>query len=409
MTTVTEALFLGRQPILDGKHNLIGYELLFRSGAGNSANISDDVAATATVINNAFNEIGIDSVLGPYQGYLNMNESLLMSDFIEVLPRNKVVLEILETVTVSDALIERCKQLRKMKFRLALDDVSSFDESLAPLLEYIDVVKIDLVLVPPENLKGLIKQFRQWPVKLLAEKVETSTQFDHCLELGFSIFQGYHFARPHIITGKRFSHSELSLMKLLGLVLGDADSHEIEKEIKSNPVLSMNLLKLSNSAGCGASTHITSIMSAITILGRRQLRRWVQILLYSQAGRGGSFPNPLLQLAATRGKLMERIAARKNDVQLEERAFIAGIMSLMDTLLSVPLPEVIQTLPLCDEVKAALLGREGELGKMLNLIEHLEMNDTEQIEKTMQDFPYLTLQNLSDAHAEALAWSNNIT
>lgn len=402
-----EPWFLGRQPVLDRDQNMVAFELLFRTGNHNTAKISDDFTATATVINHAFNEFGIEAALGPYQGFINMSESLLMSDVVELLPKDKVVLEILESVSITETLIERCKLLKEIGFQFALDDFTDYAAEFDPFLELVDIVKIDLLSVEPSKLAALVGKIRNWPVKLLAEKVETGEQFDHCLQLGFDLFQGYHFAKPHIITGKRLSHSELTLMKLLGQVMQDADEQEIEATIKENPVLSLNLMRLASSVAYGAKQKSTSIRSAITLLGRRQLQRWIQILLYSHAGRG-NIANPLLQLAATRGKIMERLAADKHDEQFEDRAFMTGIMSLMDTLLSTPITEIISSLPISDDIKAALVARDGELGKLLSLVETLEKGDMGQIEEKLENFHYLTQQNLNDAHAGALTWANQI-
>jgi EAL and modified HD-GYP domain-containing signal transduction protein len=401
-----EPLFLGRQPILDNSHNLVGYELLFRSGDGNSARFSDDFVATATVINHVIGELGIDAALGSYQGFINMNESLLMSDIIEFLPKDKLVLEILESVTINSSIVERCRQLRSAGFKLAIDDFIAFSEDILPLLDIVDIVKIDMALIDPDQLDETIVRLGKWPVKLIAEKVETVEQFDRCVKLGFKLFQGYYFARPHIISGKRLSHSEMALMKLMGLVTGDADLKEIEEALKGNPILSYNLLKLANSAASGLNREISSIRAAITLLGRNKLQRWIQILIYSNSGSNAKFPTPLLQMAAMRGKTMESLAARKREQGFEDKAFMTGSMSLLDALLAIPLPEILSSLALGHDVKDALINREGELGKLLSVVESLELKSPPEID--LSDLPYLTLHDLSVAHAEALSWANEL-
>lgn len=403
---MNEPLFLGRQPILDCNHNLVGYELLFRSGQGNSAHFSDDLAATAAVINHSFIEIGCDVILGPYDGYINLGASLIKSEIIESLPREKVVFEILENVTIDADVVDRCTKLKSMGYRLALDDVSDYTEQIASIVRLLDVVKIDASLVLPEKLPQLIRGFRKHPVKLLAEKVETEEQFELYQGLGFELFQGYYFARPHIIKGKRLSHSEAILMKLLSLITNDADIPEIEHTIKESPLLSFNLLKLSNAAARGANAEITSIRSAITLLGMQSLKRWLQILFYSHTGQGAKFPSPLLQLAATRGRTMENLVARKHNAVFMDKAFMVGIMSLLEALLSMPLSEILGSLALSADIKAALLDGSGELGRLLGIVKHLESGSIGEID--LSDLPYLTLRRLSLAHAEALSWTNNL-
>ncbi len=403
-----EPLFLGRQPILDRNQNIVAFELLFRSGDVNHAQISDDFTATATVINHAFNEFGIEAALGPYRGFINMSESLLMSDVIEILPKDKIVMEILETVKINHALVERCKLLKSMGFEIALDDFTEYDPQLDPFLALADVVKIDILMVEPSELEKLAAKIKHWPVKLLAEKVDSVEQFERCMTIGFDLFQGYYFAKPQIIKGKRLSHSELTLMKLLGQVMADAQEHDIEETLKGNPHLSLNLLRLTNSVACGMNQKVSSIKTAITVLGRRQLQRWVQILLYSSGSQDHTFPNPILQLAATRGKMMELLSPKMGSKELEDNAFITGIMSLMDTLLGTPMNEILTTIPVSEEVKNALNGRQGVLGRLLNLVESLEKGDMAELEERLKACTRITLHDLSAAQADALKWSNSI-
>ncbi len=404
-----EPLFLGRQPILDRNQDIVAFELLFRSGDVDHAQISDDFTATATVINHAFNELGIEAALGPYRGFINMSESLLMSDVIEILPKDKIVMEILETVKINHALVERCKLLKSMGFKIALDDFTAYHPSIDPFLQLADVVKIDILMVEPAELETLAAKIKHWPVKLLAEKVDSIEQFERCMAIGFDLFQGYYFAKPQVIKGKRLSHSELTLMKLLGQVMADAQEHDIEETLKGNPHLSLNLLRLTNSVACGMKQKISSIRMALAVLGRRQLQRWIQILLYSSSSQDHTFPNPILQLAATRGKMMELLSPKMGNKELADNAFITGIMSLMDTLLGTPMNEILTTIPVSDEVKDALIERQGILGRLLNLVESLEKGNMMELEERLKECTRITLHDLSTAQIEALKWSNSIS
>ena len=405
--TDNEPLFLGRQPILDQDQKVVAFELLFRSNESNRAEISDDFTATATVINHAFNEFGIEAALGPYLGFINMSESLLMSDVIEILPKAKIVMEILETVKINRALIERCKLLKAAGFRLALDDFTDFTPGVEPLLDLVDIVKVDILSVEQGKLAEIAGKIKQRPIRLLAEKVDSIAQFEHCKMLGFDLFQGYYFAKPQIIKGKRLSPSEITLMKLLGQVMADAEEMEIETTLKENPLLSLNLLRLANSVACGAKQKATSIRTAITVLGRRQLQRWVQILLYSNSGHE-HFPSPLLQLAAMRGMLMELLSSRKGDPEFSENAFMTGIMSLMETLLSMPIDSILSSLSVKQEVMEALTARSGDLGRLLALVEELEKDNADNIESCMAQCAYISFHDLNIAQAEAFKWSNSI-
>lgn len=400
--------FIGRQSILDRKQDLAGFELLFRSGQKNSASFVDNVAASSAVINHAFNELGFKTVLGKYRGFINVDTQLLMDDMIELLPKEQVVIELLEGIEINGTVVARCKYLKSRGYMLALDDVNQYSDNLEPLRGCIDVIKIDLKLSGMSSLNDIISPLRNWPVKLLAEKVDTREEAKHCMDAGFHLFQGYHFAKPIIITGKRLAHSELALMRLLGMVMSDAETPEIEQMFKQNPGLSFNLLRLTNCAAAGANQKITSIGNAITILGRNQLQRWLQLLIYTNDSKV-TFPDPLLQLAATRGKCME-LLIRHFDIhskEQEDHAFMVGIMSLMDTLLGMPLAEILSPLNPPADIRDALTARTGLLGKLLSMIEHLEQYNMEEAHRLLDELAPLNIDEINHAQLEALAWSNS--
>ena len=274
-----QEIFLGRQPILDRSQNLVAYELLFRSGSSLEADVIDDVSASASVIVNAYTELGLENVLGKRRGFINVNAELLMSDMIHLLPKKQVVLELLETITITDQVVNRCDELRRAGYQLALDDVVEMTDPIKRLLPLVNIVKIDLLGVAEGELMNLFGQFKSRKVLLLAEKVESIEQARQCREIGFDMFQGYHFARPQVITGKRADPSQLGLLRLLELVMSDAETVLIEQELKRYPTLTFNLVRMVNSAASGLSHEIDSLKQAIVALGRKQLQRWVQLLL----------------------------------------------------------------------------------------------------------------------------------
>jgi len=167
----TQNIFLARQPILDRNQRIVAYELLFRAGNTSGAAVTDDMQSTASVIHHAFSEMGVQTVLGSQLGFINVSADMLLSDMIELLPRAQVVLELLETIRVDEAIIERCRALKQLGFTLALDDFI-FDESYRPLLPLVDIIKVDLLLHDQEQLRVIVNQLKQWPVRLLAEKVD---------------------------------------------------------------------------------------------------------------------------------------------------------------------------------------------------------------------------------------------
>ncbi|MDS4015258.1 MAG: EAL domain-containing protein [Candidatus Accumulibacter sp.] len=402
-------LFLGRQPILDRSQQLLAYELLFRSGRRNVADVSDQVQATATVVTNAFSELAVGDALGPYRGFINVDREFLFSDMIELLPRDAVMLELLETIQPDAEVVARARELRNKGFQLALDDIVGLDASYDELLELVDVVKVDLQPLTDEQVRAIVARVKPTGAKLLAEKVDSREQMEFCRDLGFELFQGYYFAKPTIIAGKKLDHSQLALMRLTTLLLEDADTAELEKVFKQEPGLTVNLLRLTNSVASGVRTRITSLRHAITVLGRRQLQRWLQLLLFANQQTGAA--SPLLQLAATRGRLMELLAdkLRGRAPELPEQAFMTGIMSLMPTLLSQRIEDILVQLPVAPAMAQALGdAREGQLGALLALAEASESGDCERIEALLPTLYGLNQTTLNNALSQALAWANNI-
>lgn len=404
-----EQLHLGRQPILDRNRNIVAFELLFRSGQkDNFADHLCDSKATVTVINHAFNELGMNATLGSCLGFINVNEAILTDELIELLPTSKIIFEILETVEITEEVIARCSQLKSLGYRLAMDDVVCFDDVGTSILKHIDIIKLDIGQLNQANLIKLVARIKEHKpnIVLLAEKVETVEQFEYCRELGFDLFQGYFFAKPQILSGQRMSQSQLTIIKLLEQVMNDADLTSIENTLKENPSLSIGLLRIANSAATGTRQSISSIREAITILGRKQLQRWIQLLLYANNGRDKL--SPLLLLAASRGLAMEMVAKGTPESVFEDHAFLTGILSLIDTLLGMPLDEAISQIQINQSIVDALLHRKGDLGRLLQLVEHVEQGNDDDILSDVAQFPHLDLHGLKAIHAESLLWANAV-
>ncbi len=403
--------FLGRQPILNREQSLFAYELLFRSAKTAGATVDDDLSATASVISHA-NELGMEQVIGDRIGFINVDAAVLLSDIVQVLPPKKVMLEILETVKATPELLERIVQLQKLGYRFALDDVIHDTPDVQQFLPLVEVVKIDIMGMQMSQLASLSARFKGLQKKTLAEKVETQTEFEQCLNFGFDYFQGYYFAKPVVLTGKKIAPSELAILQLLGLINSDADNAVIERNIKQDATLSLNLLRLVNTPAAGAKSQIDTLGQALTILGRRQLQRWLQILLYAKPGKTGSFESPLLQMATTRGKLLELMALKlqPGNRTAGETAFMVGIMSLMDVLFQMPMEEVLTKLAVAPEVSEALLYRRGWYGDMLKLSEYNEYIDsTLALLRPTLDRLHLTVEQWFRLQLEAFEWVAQIS
>jgi EAL and modified HD-GYP domain-containing signal transduction protein len=404
-----QEIFLARQPIVDRNEGLVAFELLFRSANKTDAGVIDDAQATSQVIVNAFGEMGIAKVLGANKGFVNVDAMFLHSDLIQLLPKKNVVIELLETITIDTAIIARCSELKADGFSLALDDVVEFNDEIKSLLRIVDIVKLDLMAIDPVNLPALVKELKHYPIKLLAEKVEDMEQARRCVEMGFDLFQGYYFARPEILSGRRAHPSKIALLRIFSMMASGAENHEIEDAFKEHADLTYSLMRIVNSVGSGLTTKISSLKQGLMVLGRGPLTRWVQLLLYA-SDKGNNTVSPLLQLAATRGKFMELVARQENTAAHEyaDRAFMVGMLSLLDALLGEALPEILKRINLHVDVETALLNHDGELGNLLMLCKKIESGDYEFVRDTLCSHSLLSMNVLTKAQLDAMAWANNI-
>jgi len=397
---------IGRQPILDRNEQVVAYELLFRSAASpDSASVWNASQATANVIVNALSGFGLEQVLGGYKGFINMELDMLMSDFISILPRDHVVLELLETLQVTPELLERCRFLKDQGFTLALDD-HEFDPIYNELYNIVEIIKVDLLQSPVESLAGMIDRFSPYPLQLLAEKVETREQYLRCRDMGFDLFQGYYFAKPSLMEKKRFDDANVHLLKLMRLLIEDAETDTIEQAFRESPGLTYKLLLLVNSVSIGVRVKVQNVRHAISTLGRQQIKRWAQLCLFATNESTG-LENPLVEMAAVRAAFMEEMAVRlpqfAGNHDAPDQAFMAGTLSLLETIYNISINEVISSLHLSDEVGEALTGRSGIFGKLLQLAELFEQMEFEKTASQLEELG-LSQEDVLAAQIKAYSW-----
>jgi c-di-GMP phosphodiesterase len=403
--------YLGRQPILDRNQALFGYELLFRNAPVGPANINTSaLSATAAVVAHAA-QLGLERTIGDAIGFVNVDSDAILSDIFGFLPREKLVLEVSAANSLAPAVLSRMSELVSQGFRFSLDDINPDSPQLPALMPMVEYVKLSMRDMPLDGLARLAQRIKQDGKKLVACKVENRDEFKNCLDLGCDYFQGYYFAKPVIMSGKKLSPSQMAVMELMTLVTSDADNAEIERAIKKDVSLALNLLRLVNTPAVGARQRIDSLSQAVHILGRRQLQRWLQIMLYAEPGKRGHSMTPLLMLATTRGRLLELLATKLRPAHrhVADIAFTVGIMSLMDTLFGIPMKEILAQIPMGDEVGEALMFRGGFFGDLLKLaecIERLEDMDT-RILPALADLAIST-EELVELEMSAFEWSDNV-
>lgn len=393
--------YIARQPIVDGGHNLVAYELLFRDAPHiQSARINDAAAAGIDVISNALCNMGTQWLLKGKLAFINMDTHTLLSDFSTLLPADKVVLEVLETVEATPEVLDKIKVFKQAGFRIALDDYVYTPER-AELLPLADYVKLDVLGNAPAEIINTIKQARRHPVKLLAEKVEKREQFEQYKKLGFELFQGYYFARPENLSAKVVNPTQATVIQLMEKVRQEADIKQIEEGFKRDVALTFKLLRYINSAGFGLTCEVQSIRHAVSILGYKPLNKWLTLLLVTAS------PSPmapvLSRTAVTRGRLCELLGAYHLSKGELDNLFITGVFSLLDALLETPMDQLMERVHLPENVADALLQRSGIYGPILSLAEACELGDAARIERLAEDL-FLSPDQVNQAHLSALAW-----
>ncbi len=395
MTTATDteanredSVYVARQIIIDGNKDIFGYELLFRSANSQTMLITDDLLATTEVLLNTLNSISIQRMIGDKWAFINVNESVLNERVYEALDRHKFVLEILETTTLSPQLIDQIRAMREDGYTFALDDFVFSDEKMdhfKPIFPYISYLKVDLVENDLSSLKEKLEEFKAYDVKFLAEKVETEEDFQFCQEIGFHYYQGYFFYRPEILEGKKIQSNNLALLDLIQAVKTKTDAKEIEDVFKRYPGATVNLLRFINSTSHAFNSKINSVRHAINLIGRKKLMRWLWMMLYVSPRSESSMSTPLLELALQRANMVEQMSILKwgQGGELTEKAFFAGILSLLDVIFQVPMPQLLKDLDVDREIAGAIIYKNGELGQMLKLAEVVEKNDSDAVLKNI--------------------------
>lgn len=410
---MSEEILLGRQPIVDARGSLVAFELLFRSVERPAPEAArgglDDLQASCQVIARSLADLGLTTSLGRFKSYVNADRSLLMSEVVEILPPERFVLEILETTAIDLPLRERIVELRARGYRIALDDVCDATDPRLDFLDLVDIVKIDLRSPGVPQWKALARRLGSKGKVLLAEKVETDDEFREAAAAGFDLFQGYFFARPQLLRSRRVPSSAPQMLRLITLLEQDPDIDAVAREMRRHPALAKPMLQQVNSSATGLRRQVDSIGTAIALVGLRQVRRWAQLLLYADGeGKGGPMhADPLVQQVGLRARLMELLAEHwhPEEPRLGEQAFLVGMLSKIDVLFGLPLPDLIGKLPLAPGVRDALLDRAGPLGHLLSVCEARERADLPALEALCRDMGDIDLAQTALLETQAAAWT----
>ncbi len=372
-------VFVARQPIFDCQQNVYGYELLYRAGSEEAFSGQDGDLASLSVIMNSMLLFGFDRIGNGKRLFINFTRNLLLNNTALYLPKEAAVIEILEDVAPDKDMMAALMQLKKNGYTLALDDFALNGNAQNPLLNLVDILKVDLMSNTVEERRLIAERFsRQGAVRLLAEKTETREEFKESLQLGYSLFQGYFFSKPVIISRRAIPPQKLIYVQMLReLSKEDLDFNALQKVIMRDPCVTYMLFKYINSTFFGVKYEVTSIRHALRLLGEQEIKKWcsMTVLIHMSGGQ----PDELVQSALLRARFCETLGRRLSMKSLESELFLMGLFSYMDVLLGRPLSEVLEEISLSSELKDVLLGKTNSLSSIYELVLSYERGDWDDV------------------------------
>ena len=400
-----EEAFIGRQAILDQQKKVYAYEILFRSGLKNAFDPNlDGNVATQSVMVNAMLDFGMNKLVSDKRAFINFTEQNLLNRAPKLLPSENVVVEILETVQPTPEILQVVQELKEAGYKIALDDFVLMP-GYEPLINMADIIKVDFrITTDPEERKNL-REILPKHVRLLAEKIETEEEFQQALDFGYVLFQGYFFCKPAVLHQKRLTSNALSKTRLLREInRQNIDFSSITGVISSDTNLVHKLLTYINSAGVGLNNHVSNLKQATVLLGASGVRRWVTLVSLQTFSEDK--PPELFTLSLLRAKFCEIIAGElKRPGLTSDTAFLLGMFSLLDVLLSLPMDDVLKEVSLSDELSDALRGKDNDLRRLLDLVVAYEKGDWETV-ITCCARENLQPEQLQPTYDKVLEWYN---
>ncbi|HTH40000.1 MAG TPA: HDOD domain-containing protein [Rhodocyclaceae bacterium] len=400
------------QPVLNGAGATVAIELLYSPHPLGETGLPDGEAeGAANAVLSAFVHSGLDDLLRMRRAFLPVTAALLDSELLNLLPPDRFALEV--TVPLVRTMNDRCRELKARGYRFVLDATDTAElrnsDSLGSAVLLADVLKLAAGQVLSGQNDSLIDEAWAQGVQLYTCGVDRPEDFTALDERGFHLFQGYHFAHPVQVEGQRADPQKLAVLDLLAKLLADEDDRALEEAMKADPVLSVHLLRLVNSSAFAMPTPIRSLKHAFAVLGREQLRRWLQVLLYVLDGSGSH--SPLLELALRRARFMEYVLTYRTHHEtslLQDEAYMVGLLSLADALMGWPMDKVAERLHLAEELKIALVRRDRPLGHLITLCEALEQGDLDRVSQMAEDLQ-ISEEGIMTAQNEAIAWAHRIS
>ncbi len=392
--------YFARQPILDLRGRLHGYELLFRNGPGVAFQGDGDLA-TRTMLDNSV-IFGLETLSGGITAFINCTLESLTEDLVDVLPPSMTVLEILETLEPTRELVNACRRLKTAGFRIALDDFV-WKPGMEPLVALADYIKVDFIQTNAAARNRLMQRLDDYAVALIAEKIETRAEYEQARAEGFTLIQGYYFCRPVLLKNRSVPANRLSQVEILRMLHGETiDLHKLSNLVKRDTSLTYRLLRLINSPLCAVRQEVSSVQGALIAVGENVFRRIATLAITSELN--GDQPDEVLRMAFVRARFCE-LAARDCELNSTEQ-YLLGLLSLLPAMLRLPMEELTPSLPLRNEIRMALEGSKLPEGMLLTWLMHHEHADWDACDSIARA-GRLNQDKLQGCYAEAVSWAES--
>ena len=396
-------VFVARQPIFNPRQEVVAYELLFRSSLENVFRCTDPDHASSRVIADSALTLGLETLTGGKKAFINVTRNVLLWQLPTLLPPDQTVVEILETVEPDPEVVEACRQLKQQGYTLALDDFV-YEEAYQALLPLVDIIKVDFLASPPETRREIVSQLHSLGIQFLAEKVEDQKAFEEARAQGYTLFQGFFFSRPVILSAQEIPAFKIHLLRILQEIHRPSlDLLGLEALIKQEVSFAYKLLRYINAPFFPWRRRVESIRQALVLLGEQEVRKWATMV--AMAGMGEDRPQELVVQSVVRARFCEslapwiRMGARSQDL------FLLGMFSLLDALVGRPLEELLARIPLAEDLQEALLRRRGTLGQVLTLALAYEEAQWERARGVAQALS-IPEEVIPECYLKAVEWAN---
>ena len=397
--------YVARQPIFDADREVFAYELLFRDGNNNCFPDIPPDEATSKILTATHLSLGIEEITGDKKAFINFHHETLMYRFPTSLDAHNVVIEVVETVDVDDALIAACKHIRGLGYPIALDDYDLTGRWDA-FLPFTSIIKIDITEVDHSKIADIIPQLKKNKIKVVVEKIETYEEFKFFKSLGADYFQGYFLAKPEVVRHRQLGPTTMTMLELIRASASiKLNYDEVNRIIERDPSLSYLLLRFINNPLFNKRQQITSLKHALTYMGEVELKKFIALLALANLSEGK--PNELLQMALVRAKFCDLVSISLKELENPPTGFLAGLLSLLDAMLEQNMTELMNKVPICDRVKQALRGEPNLLRDCIDAVQHFEAANWQGISRFADKYK-LSESLLHSIYNDAIKWGRHM-